>query len=412
MTVAVNGLRVLTARFVFTYGGPWFCDLDVDPDLAATMPTSGPASIVVGAAPGPVAKVLGTIDPLASGTFASAIGRMRVVGGALGWSKLTTAQHFNANPLTTTNVYQATAALVGETVNDLAPALLPQNYVRAAGPASRCFGDVPWWVDPATGVTFAGLRPPAVPDPSLALLNWDPLAQRAELVCDTLVFPATPLADTRIGNSPVTIADVEQTFDASGSRVVAWCTPNAVSRLQGALKTLVTELAKTQFSRPYRLRVAVPGADANHWGLQAVDRGPTGAPSPLPDLVPGEVWPGMSGDSAELLPSSEVLCDFEDGDPSRPRVRGFQPGTLPIIRTVDGSFAVKIGPSAAGVQLAGGATPLVLFASYELALSALETFAAAVGTATTLAQIIAAGAALATSLGAVPPAATLKTFAA
>lgn len=376
--VLVNGLRAISTRFVFPYKGAWFADIDVDADVVATVPVSGPATVVVGAPPGQVATLLGVFDPIASGTFSS-LARVRVVGGHnLGWSKLVPAQHFAAlTGLTTAAVYQATAGVVGETVVDEAPAPLPQNFVRAAGPASQVFGDAPWWVDPATGNTFVGPRPPAVPDASMQLLTWDPLTQRGELVCDTLVLPGTPIADPRLGALPVTVRDVEQTFDEHGSRVVVWCASGAISRLTAGLTTLVRALGRTQYLRPYRLRYAIAGPDVNHMGLQAVNRAPTGQPAPLPDLVPGEVWAGMPGDSCVPQPSTEVLCDFEDGDPSRPRVRGFQPGVLPIKRTIDAVAELDVGPTAAQVLLAGGAQAVALAPGVLTMNGAMKIFAQA-----------------------------------
>ncbi len=362
MSATLNGLRAVSVRVLVPYQGVWIADVDLDPDLVATAPTSGPAAIVIGVPP--VATLLGVIDPLFSGSFVAAA-KVRVVGGFGGWSKSVPAQDFeNPAGVLSPAVLVPTGAIVGEKVTILVPELLAAaSYSRSAGPARRVLEGRSWWVDPTTGVTFVGgPRPPAPPDLSLQVLDWDPDTKTAELACDTLILPGTPLVDTRIGESPVIVRDVEQTFDTRGSRATAWCSTGAVSRLQVALKALIRELAKTAHLKCYRYRVVnpPPGDTSNaKWNLQAVDRdSTTGAASPMPDLIPGTVWTGMSGVLAKVAPSLEVLVHFVDGDPGQPVVVGFSTLALPLELTVDATVAVKIGPTAPAVLLAGGGAPI------------------------------------------------------
>lgn len=361
MSATLNGLRAVSVRVLVPYQGVWIADVDLDPDIVATAPTSGPATIVIGAPP--VATLLGIIDPLFSGSFVAAA-KVRVVGGFGGWSKSVPSQDFeNPAGVLSPAVLVPTGALVGEKVTVLEPELLAAaSYARSAGPARRVLEGRSWWVDPTTGVTFVGPRPPAPPDPSLQVLDWDPDTKTAELASDTLILPGTPLVDTRIGESPVIVRDVEQTFDTRGSRATAWCSTGSVSRLQVALKALIRELAKTAHLKCYRYRVVAPppGDTSNtKWNLQAVDRdSTTGAASPMPDLIPGTVWTGMSGVLAKVAPSLEVLVHFVDGDPGQPVVVGFSTLELPLELDLDATVALNLGILAPLVKLAGGGAPV------------------------------------------------------
>ena len=413
MIVTVNGVRVMRARVVLPWTGVWFAELELDVDIAATMPTSGPAVLVVDATPtGPLVTLKGTIDAKGTGTFVS-VAKMRVLGGAGSWGSAVPAQHFQSDAgVADSSVEVTTGILAKETVTDPVPSIVGTDYARSAGPASRVLDDLAWWVDPVTGVTFVGVRPPAVPDPSLTILEWDPLEQTGHLTCDTLVLPGTLLVDARIPGSPVTVRDVEQVFSADGSSVQVWCAGAAVARLQVALTTLVRELARTQYLRPFSGRIVGPAPDGSgRYLVQAVSRDGTGAASPMPDLSPAEVWAGMQGDSAVLKPSAELLVDFADGNPAKPRIRGFAPGAIPIKRTVDASAEVDVGPSAALVALAGGAAALATGPWATAVFGALKGFATSLSSASSIADVAAAGAALSTALNIplFPAPATLKT---
>lgn len=396
----VNGLRCVSARIIHPWRGVWMVDAQLDPDVVQTVQTFGPASALIGGS-----TLTGVIDPRGSGTFVAGAA-VRVLGGAGGWDKTVPSLHFhNDAGLLSSTIYNATAATVLETVVDAIPVVLGIDYMRPAGPASRVFGDNDWWVD-LLGTTHTGPRPPAVADPTLTVLNWDPVQQRAELTCDALVLPGTPLVDTRFNGVTPIVRDVEQTFDAHGSRILAWCAQNPASRLLSALTSMVRELGKTATLKVYRYRLVLEGAD-KRITLQAVN--PTaGMPAAT---LPLSVWPGMQGDSADYNTiGAEVLVHFVEGPagtPSQPVVLGFSPGIIPTDRTVDAQGLVKIGPSAAAVELAGGTEPLVLAPWATGLVGALEALATALSGFGPLAS---AGAALTTALGALPPAGSNQVF--
>ena len=341
MGATLNGSPCVSVRLLMPYRGVWIADVDVDPALASALPTSGPAALVIGTPPGPVATLLGVLDPLASGSFV-ATSRVRVLGGKGGWQQIVTPQQYA--PGLSTAVYNAVAAQVLEEVADLLPTSFAGGFLLAAGPASQVFGDNLWWVDPVTGITNVGpVRPPAIPDTTLEIMTWDPLRKVAEVSCDALVLPGTPLVDTRIGESPVLVRDVEQTFGPKGSRATCFCSANAVSPLQAAFQSMIRQFAGVGFLAIRLYTVVAPGAEPNSWSLQAVSRGTTGAASPLPDALNMPGWTGVSGATATLTPGSQVLLGFIAGDPKQPVILSYAPGVLPLELVIDAETELQLG---------------------------------------------------------------------
>lgn len=353
--IDLNGVRCTSVRFVFSWRGVWFADLDIDPDSTpvtmADIPT-GKATIVI--TPNvqnstPITAV-GTVDPVASGRFVSTV-RVRVVAGANGWNQTAKAQHFHSDSgLSAQAVEQAMANEVGETVNDPNPISLGLDWVHLEGPARRVFGDRDWYVDLA-GVTQVGTWPGATADPSLEILKWDPLLQKGEVSVDALVVPGTGLTDSRFDGT-LTVRDVEHVFDKSGSRATVWCSSTMVTRLITAFTTMVREFGKLAPMKIYEYRIVTQdGAKLN---LQAVTN-PDGSASVAPDLKEAVVWPGMMGLSAEHKEGAMCLVGFyalPDGN-AAPFVVSFDPTALPVSSTIDASGTVNVGPSGE-VALCGG----------------------------------------------------------
>lgn len=409
--ILLNGLRVVSVRAVVPWRGVPFFDCDVDPDDVSASPTTGPATLAIGTPPS--LTVVGSVDPRCSGAFV-AQAKARVIPANGGWDDMVPAQHFNlVGGLTSTLVYQATATLVGEVVTDLSPVSFGDNFVRTSGPASRIFGDRDWWVDPSTSTTFVGARPAATPDPSLIVLGWDPSSKVVEVACDTLVVPGTVIVDSRIPDSPITVRDVEQVFDATGSRARCWTSASPVTRLVGVIRDMVRELGQFELNRIYRYRYV--SGDASHLALQGVLRdSTTGNAAPVPDIIPLPEWTGVAGATTLLPPSLEVLVGFAD-DATQPVVLGFSTLAIPLTATYDASAEVNVGPSAPLVNLAGGAGPLVLAGPYGDLLTALgnlatNLFAAASNPSNpTLAPLAASLLAFSFALSTLPPPATIRT---
>jgi hypothetical protein len=393
-------LELVSAHVLHFEQGAWSVDVEFDPAaLAANGLPSGAVTLSVGGQ-----TMRGTVDPRSSGTFGQT-GRARVVAGAGAWDKSVASQDFtNDGGITSTTVYQQTALAIGEQVVDLAPTLLGVKWERTAGPASRVFRDAPWWVD-LSGVTQVGApRAVSTPPDSLVIHEWDPTRQRITFSCESLLLPSTLLNDARFNGSNPTIYDVEQRFDAHGSIGWAWSTSSACSQIVADLKAATLEWTRAAYRTLYRYRF-IQFSGGSRFALQAVNPAVG-----VPDLIPLSPWSGLSGLSTTPAPSQEVLVGFENADPGLPRIVSYSLDGMPISSTLDASATVKIGPSAASVQLAGGAGTLAKGAWATALQTALLTFATGLNVSTLSAQASALAAALANPL-VIPPSNTTKTTA-
>jgi hypothetical protein len=346
-------------------------DLELDPDVLAV--PSGKVTLSIGGV-----AVQGTVDPRGSGQFGELV-YARILAGAGGWDKPIGVRHFHAdNGVSSREVVQTTAVEVGETANVLSPITYPQDFVRGVGPASRVLDSFDWWVG-LDGITQVGSRPISKPDPSLVLVKHDPSMQIAELACDALVLPGTTISDPRLPDGAITVRDVEQRFDASGSHVLAWCGTSPVSQLLNDLQALVVKFSGRKFLATYLYRIVRQNSDGR---LQLQIGQPTDG---LPDTLPIEPWTGLSGASAKYALGSMVRVSFFAGDPSRPIVDSYQPGALPLESTIDAAPSpageggiVHIGASSKMVELAGGADAVALSTPIKTFLQALQTWSVAV----------------------------------
>jgi hypothetical protein len=328
----------LSVRMFTPWQGTWCADVELDPELPV-LPV-GPVVLTIG-----LTTVLkGVIDPRAKGVFGSKAGA-RIVGGVLGgWDKDVTAQHFhNDAGILNAVVIAATAAQIGEVAAVAIPKLLGPDYVRSAGPASRVLAGLDWHIDPITGATVVAPRIPQPGSPlSFQVLDFDPIAQRAEIATEDLLAPGTILVDPRFGT--LTVRDVEQRWSADGARATAWCGDTVkASRLAGALQRLAIEACGIAHLRSYVCRVVLQAADGR-LALQPVKLGELN-PATLMQMIPCRF--GIPGIKVKIPPGTEVVLEFQGGDPSQPYVRTFAPGTTPAIEIEIDSLSVKLGgPSA------------------------------------------------------------------
>lgn len=332
--ISLNGLMCRSARVLHPSVGVWSAELEVDLAFVPIVP-SGPAVLTIGTTP-----LRCYVQPDASGEWIG-LGKVRVIGGMNGWSKTVTPLHFhNDAGVLSTTVYATTAAEVLEVVVDPIPTRLGVDYVRAAGPASRIFGDRPWRVDPVSGTTFVGPRIPVPANPlDVELLEWDPVSGRATLSAESLLSPGTLLVDVRLGTKPKLVGDVEQLFGPDKARATAWLQDVATSipsRLGSALRTLVREASGVTFLRSYRYRVIAQAG--KRLILQPVD-----ILGPLPPTLPVDIWYGLPGAAAKVLPGAEVMVSFQGGDPACPVVEGFGPAPTPPIEVSIDALRMALG---------------------------------------------------------------------
>lgn len=367
----LNGLSAPKVRLIIPYRGAWVADVEVIYPDAKLALLAGPAVLVVGDK-----TLLGTIDSTRSSSFVDRVS-VRVVGGANGWSKTVTAQHF-AGFVLSSLVTLATGAEVGERCVDAIPIAYGSNYVRVAGPASSVLEGRQWFVELTTGTTIVADWPPLPMTPDVALLDWDASQIRATLSADLLVTPGTILLDTRFNGKTYTVRDVEAVYSGEGNTITAWCGDAAQTRFASTLRGMVRQFAQTDALKFYLYRFV---AETSGLALQGITPG-------APDLNPIEQWGGMQGVVASLTPGTQLVIGFIGGDYSQPFIAAYSLLSPPL-----------------ELALAGGAAPLVP-APWAAALAlALTTFA----TGLTPLTVAANGAALLTALGLLPPSATILT---
>lgn len=355
------GFRALSVRILTPWRGAWVAEVDIDPGDVSLVPSSGPAQLAVGGF-----TCNGAVDSRWSGSF-GARAAATVVGGNGGWDKPLPAQSWvSDSQVTQLEVFQATAAAVGETVAGVSGATLGLAWDRAAGPASAVFDGMDYYVG-FDGITHLDARPTPTADTSFEILEWYPLEQRAVVACDALIVPGLVLSDPRLNGANPVVRDVLQTFTKSGgARATLWCSQGAVSPLITTLSQVARAAVRPAYLKGYRYRVVLQESDGRI-ALQAVQTS-----AGMPDMLPISIWPGMQGVTARVALSSECVVVFIDGDPAQPIVTNWRSTDLPLQLSLDASALVKVGPSAAATQIAGGGQPLVLGTAFyaELALIA------------------------------------------
>jgi len=332
----LNTLQATAARLIMPAKGCWTLDVDVDLDITKIVP-SGRAIFTVG-----TSIFAGTIDERDSGRFGDKA-KVQLVGGA-GWEKDVIALHLhNDVGVFSTAVLSATAAEVGEVVLDMIPKRLGTDYVRSAGPASRVLAGLDWYVTPQ-GITTVGPRLPMPFNPLTAdVLEWDPSQRMATIASDDVITPGTILVDLRFGSA--TVRDVEQTFDASGARAKCWCDLNttdgapAGTRLVETLSTLAREACGVVHLKTYTYIVALQTPDGR------VTLGQLDPTADVPMLLESiDVGYGLPGVTAKILPGTQVRVVFVEGDPSKPRVVGFEPSSPPPLELSLNAARIALGP--------------------------------------------------------------------
>ena len=299
-------------------------------------------------------KLVGTVAQSFAGTFALAT-KIRIVGGANGWSKQLAAKLYHNDVGLQGNAQGGVKALLvatdaareaGETLGTFVPRVerVGRDFVRRAGlSAARTLEDVidgpAWWVDYA-GVTHAGPRAPvAAAASSYELLEFDPRTRMATLAVDDLTTVGIGTILSERLDAPQTIREFEIVVTEEKLRVVAWCGGHASSRgrLEATLEAIIRRVVDGKLFGKYRYRLATMAPDGRV-NLQAVSKA-----DGLPNLIPVSMKPGVAGWHAELVPGTEVLVEFVGGEPTDPIVTGFvskgDPGHTPVSLSFGGGSA-------------------------------------------------------------------------
>lgn len=377
----LNGIRALKVVLDIPWVGVWVANVELDAEvilpLVPMLANETPAVLIVGDQ-----TLIGTIDPKGSSTFGDKASA-RVVGGRNGWGKTVPALHFN-NPggaLLSSLVIATTGVSVGEAAVDPSPILLGENYARIEGPASSVFGARDWFVDLTTGTAIVASWPTLPANPlTTSVLDFDMGDKRAVLSSDSIVLPGTILADTRFNGKTYTVRSTRQIFDGSGNSCEAWCGDATGDRLVTVIGNIVSSFGALAGMKTYLYRF-VSGPSEGKLILQGITPG-------APDLNPIDQWTGVSGIQSRILPATEIVVGFAGGDVTQPFIVSYSPLGVPL-----------------GVDIAGGAFPLVPAPWATALVAALAAFASGLNPTTLAAQATA----LTTALGLLPPSATILT---
>lgn len=355
-----GGLPVLTCRVqIPAYGLRW-----AEVECASDQVLTGAQTLVIDDL-----SLQGTI--LSGGTYQTRT-RYRVVAGGGGWGQSVPARSYASDAgVKLAIVLRDVAAAVGETMGTVDPTIsIGPAYVRPAGPASQVLQQLSpqsWYVDEA-GVTQIGRRPAAPFTGPLQVMIAAAEQARYEVApSDGQVSPLLPGVQLTINGVTIEAVDVEHEIDGDGTlRSTLWARGIAdTSRLSEALRRIVQSFtAGSKFCAPWEYRVVQVVGD--RLNLQA-----TRASSGMPDLQNVRIRPGVSGVKSHPPLGSLVEVHFVNGDPSQPRVCGFD--------DQDGAGAV-----AQDLTLQAGATgqqPTEHATSAEALVIAMQGLLAAIGPA-------------------------------
>lgn len=352
--MSLGTYSAISVRLFTPWQGAWTADVDVDLTDALISPT-GRLPLLIGDTP-----LIGTVDPKASGRFATHA-RARVVAGGAGWQNDVSALPFhNDAGVLSSAVIMATAAEVLETAVVVPPTRFGVDFVRAAAPARHVLDGLDWYVD-FSGITQVGTpRIPFPATPDIQILSFDPLTQTAEFSSDTIVVPGMILIDPRF-DGPQMVRDVEQIFDDNGAHGTMWCGDAAENSFASAFRDLARAATGIAFAVSYQYRVVAQNPADGRLTLQIV-KPATGIPS-LATISP---WYGVPGCKAKIAPGALCDVEFAEGDPKLPKVVRFDStqvleldlgggADFPSLSTlVDENFAAI---QAAGLAAVAGVTP-------------------------------------------------------
>lgn len=340
--VRVAGVEALSVTVYIPSRGPWWVDAIV---RAEDLPL--PSGQVVMEIAG--TRWNCTFASQNSGNFAT-LGRHRLVGGGAGWAQLLSPRsyHNDFGVLAKTVAVDA-ARECGELIDE--DAFAPEydrvgvDYVRRATHASatleRVIGARSWWVG-RDGLTRVGDRDEGalLGRDTYEVMHYDPRSRLAEIAMDDVGSIDIGSKIQIDDDTTLTIAELRMEFDADAARISAWggelSGRGRMAHLMGAL------LSRHQSAAIYgKYRYRVVKMATGRVELQAVS-----AASGLPDVIPVSIVPGVAGAKMDLAPSSIVLVEFVEGDPTKPIVTAFEDQT-PTGLSFSVAATLRLGSSSA-----------------------------------------------------------------
>lgn len=337
MIVTCGELRAIAAHLYVPGIGPWWIDLDFDSEVSLAEKVK---VVLTGTAGAPLV-LTGSIDPERSGTFGLQR-HVRVIAGGNGWSKaLPSKSYHNDAGVRASRVAGDAAKETGETLATAPTGTLGTSFTREAGVASTALdasrGSLPWFVD-FDGLTHVAARASSKAAAGLAALSFDPKSKLVTLPLeDPNLLKVGTILSERL-DSPEVVASFEFHVTSESARAIAWCGQGR-SYLADSFERAVKKISSAKLHGIYSYRVTtMVGVRVS---LKATAPG-------LPDLAAVDEWtaPGIH---AQLVPGSEALVQFVNGDRGRPVIVGFSPkgkaGAVPVV--------LELGDAASAVARVG-----------------------------------------------------------
>lgn len=357
LPLSVDATPASTAVLHAPWTGVWTADFDLPTDEVP----SGRVEARIGDL-----VFSGTVDPERSGAFRSGA-RVRLVGGAGGWSKAAPRRHFHADQgLKRRVVLEDTARAVGETLDldsALADAVIGVDFVREdtdeagfAVPASTVLaraGAPLWWVG-YDGVTRAAGTRPTPATGAVEVLNFDTRLRTVELAD---VAPIEVGSVLQLDGAEEVVRELRIHATAKAARTIAVVANVQFNRIYDAIAAIARHATAERLHGLFVFRVFDMAGDRAR-----LQRASKKAVPGLPDVLLVSQWPGTAGAWAKLREGALVLVEFIEGDVTRPIVaraeRKEGEGFLPLELLLDAEELVELGPSAAAVEIAGGGKAL------------------------------------------------------
>jgi hypothetical protein len=383
---SANGARIVSGALSWPLYGAWTADLV----LQTTTPLSGPVTLTVGNL-----TLAGAVYRQA--TFAG-VTEVRLVAGAGGWSKAVQARGYdNAGGVLRSQVLADAAAEVGESVVVATDGSVGNGYARIADKAARVLranAGSQWWID-SGGVTHVGPRPSTAITSAFTVEAFSGASGTLRIATGDPAswVPGNTFASATVAQQ--TIASIRHHFGPDGRARLEVMTSATNDRWIEDIRELIRQEVSASVPYAQSYEYVVTASSGTSIGALPVD--PTRG---VPPLTSVPYRSGVPGGSATLTPGTHVCIGFLDGNPGKPALLGVFDGTAPLTETIGVSGTLTLGDaSAAPLVHASWMTNLVIV---------LETFAAALSTSVTLANVIASGGTLGTGLSAMTPSPTTK----
>lgn len=283
-------------------------------------------------------------------------GWYRIRGGSGGWTTTIPERAYrNAAGVKLRTVLDDAARESGETLGTYTDRRIGPAFVRQRGAGVLVLDQLEpdgWYVDEA-GVTQIGARPAAAYSLPFVVVDSMPATPGVVVSAESLVG-LVPGAVLTVDGATIEAATVRHELTPDGLRSHVWGTGGGLDRMAGAMGRIIdarTAWAWYLGAYEYLVAAVVGGF---------LDLRPARAAAHLPKLANVPMGTGTPGASGEPVAGSSVVVQFLDGDPTRPRVVGYEGPSggahEPATAALMAAGAVEVGGTEASVAATAAAT--------------------------------------------------------